>query len=156
MQATAPDAVTEFRKARELYAKTFTVEKALNDGTGSVNAHALLSDLKKGKLSGELKTIAQTADTFKPATQFLQRAPNALSPLDWAVASSGFMGTGNPLAALGLLGRPGMREALLSSPGQAFAARQLAGPSGRSVADNPLMRLLYGPAATAGAMQIEQ
>lgn len=157
MQSTSPDAVKEFRKARQLIAKTYTVEKALTDGTGSVNAQALIRDLKKGRLSGELRTIAETAESFPKATQALKESPKDLSPLDWATAGLGMAGTGgNPLAALGLVARPGVRGAILSPQAQAFATRQLGAPSGRSIADNALLRMLYGPSAAAGAMQIEQ
>jgi hypothetical protein len=155
MQQTAPDAVKEFRQARQLIAKTYTVEKALNEGTGSVSAQALVRDLKRGKLSGDLKTIAQTAEAFPKATQALKESPKDLSPLDWATAGLGVAGTGgNPLAALGLVARPGVRQALLSGPSQKAATRQLGAPSGKALSDNALMRLLYGPSAMAG-VQLE-
>jgi hypothetical protein len=156
LQSKSPDAVKEFRNARQLIAKTYTVEKALTDGTGSVNAQALVRDLKKGRLSGDLKTIAETADTFKPAMQFLRESPKDLSPLDWGAAGVGLAGSGgNPLAALGLVARPAVRSALLTGPAQRRAMNPLSLPSGRSAADNALLRLLYGPGAVAAA-QLQQ
>lgn len=156
LQANAPNAVKEFRNARQLIAKTYTVEKALNDGTGAVNAQALIKDLKRGKLTGELRTVAETAEAFPRATQFLKESPKDLSPLDWATAGIGLAGSGgNPIAALGLVARPAVRSALLSPPAQSMAMRPLALPSGRSAADNALLRLLYGPAAISAA-QVQQ
>lgn len=156
LQQNAPDAVKEFRQARQLIAKTYTVEKALNEGTGSVSAQALVRDLKRGRLSGELKTIAQTAEAFPRATQALKESPKDLSPLDWATAGLGLAGTGgNPLAALGLVARPSVRSLVLSPAVQSRASRDLMAPSGKSLADNALMRLLYGPSAAVAGMQIE-
>lgn len=156
LQQSAPDAVKKFREARQLIAKTYTVEKALNEGTGSVNAAALVRDLKRGKLTGELRTIAEAAEAFPKATQSLREAPKDLSPLDWATAGLGLAGTGgNPLAALGLVARPAVRSVILSPAMQARAARDMAAPSGRSLLANPLVRAMYGPSAIA-AMQVEQ
>jgi hypothetical protein len=51
--------LSNFKKARTTYAKSFDVEKAL-DGAGNVDARKLAQQLKRGKpLSGELKTVAR-------------------------------------------------------------------------------------------------
>lgn len=101
-----------FQDARKLIAKTYTVEKALNQ-SGNVNAQKLAADLGKGKpLSGELKTIAEFAATFKKAAQNVDGIGSvpAVSPLDAAV---GVMAGGLPGAAW-FVGRPATRGLILS------------------------------------------
>lgn len=55
-----------FRNSRRRMAITHAVEDAIVEGTGSVDARKLASDLQKGKLlTGELETAAKFANTFK-------------------------------------------------------------------------------------------
>lgn len=117
-----------FRDARQLIAKTYTVQKGMNGQTGDVSAQALAKDLAKGKpLSGDLKTIAEAGQAFPKATQALKETPKQLSPLDFGAAGLGLIGSGgNPLAALGLIARPAARSALLSTPVQQRAISRAA------------------------------
>jgi hypothetical protein len=56
----------EFRNSRKRMAVSHAVEDAIVEGTGSVDARKLASDLQKGKLlTGELETAAKFANTFK-------------------------------------------------------------------------------------------
>ena len=56
----------EFRNSRRRMAVSHAVEDAIVEGTGSVDARKLASDLQKGKLlTGELETAAKFANTFK-------------------------------------------------------------------------------------------
>lgn len=107
------DMVSKFRNARQLIAKTYSVEGALNQGAGTVNAQKLAQQLGRNKpLSGELKDVARFAQAFPKAAQSGVDVP-AYSVLD-AAAGAGAVGTGNvPLAALPLL-RPVARSAVLS------------------------------------------
>lgn len=152
------DLLKSYRDARQAIAKTYTVQKALNPETGSVNAQTLARELAKGKpLSGELKQAAQFATAFPKAAQALKEAPKQLSPLDFAVGASGALGTGNPLALAGLLARPMARNALLSKPVQSAAlkpgfnvpmsARMLPG-----LLDNGLFRIGAAPVAISGGL----
>jgi hypothetical protein len=128
-QAGNPEALQAFRDARQLIAKTYSVEKALNGQTGEVSAQALAQQLKKGRpLSGGLKTAAEAGEAFPKATQALKEAPKAVSPLDWAVGAMGGTATGNPLMLGALVARPAVRNVLLSAPLQRYAARDM-GPS---------------------------
>jgi hypothetical protein len=150
---TAPDAVKQFRSARELIAKTYTVENALNSQTGQVSAQKLAMALQKGKpLSGELRTIAETAQAFPKATQSLKEAPKAVSPLDWMMAGGMSAATSNPLALAALGARPAARSIVLSPAMQRAAMADLSAPTSRlaDLSSNELMRLLYGPVAAAG------
>ena len=123
VQTGAPaDLLKSFREARQTIAKTYTVQKALNDSTGSVSAPVLAGMLKNQKpLSGELLDVAKYAQAFPKATQMLKESPKQVSPLDYAVAGGSAITTGNiaPLAMLGI--RPTVRSALLSQPVQRAA-----------------------------------
>ena len=116
------DALTAFQKARKLIAKTYTVQKALNEQTGNVSAQSLAKDLAKGRpLSGDLLTVAQMGQAFPKATQALKEAPKATSPLDFAVAGMTGAATANPLALAMVGARPVARGLLLSGPMQRAA-----------------------------------
>lgn len=59
-----------FRDARELMAKSHSVENAIREGTGTIDARALARQLQSGEpLSGDLATIARFANTFEKANQ---------------------------------------------------------------------------------------
>lgn len=109
-----------FRSARQLIAKSYTVEGALNQ-SGNVAAPKLAAALKKGKpLSGDLKEVAQFADAFPKAAQDVDKigTVSATSPLDWYAALTTAIATGNP-APVALAGaRPAIRSTLLSGPYQ--------------------------------------
>ncbi len=118
------DLLKNFRDARQLIAKTYSVQKAMNVKTGDVSAGNLANQLARGKpLSGDLKTIAETGSAFPKATQTLQQNYNATSPLDYMAAFGGSAVTGNPLMMLTAGARPLVRNALLSRPGQALAGK---------------------------------
>ena len=125
-----PDALNKFKEARQLIAKTYTVEKAMNKTTGTVDAKSLASRLQAGKpMSGELKDIAQFAQAFPKASQMPEKIGGTIgiSPLDYTVAGltggASLLGgedkassTMNSLIAL--LARPGARKLVLSAPMQ--------------------------------------
>ena len=101
-----------FRAARTTIAKAHSVESALNEATGNVNAGVLAKGLKSGKpMSGNLRKVAETARAFPTATRETTSSMPGLSPLDVGFA----IGTQNPLM---LAGRPGARAAILSGPYQ--------------------------------------
>jgi hypothetical protein len=121
-----PEALAAFQEARQLIAKTYSVQKALNTQTGDVSAIALAKQLDKGKpLSGDLLTVAQAGQAFPKAMQALKETPKATSPLDWAMGgmSAGMM---NPAPAMIAAARPAVRAMLLSGPMQRAA---MTGPS---------------------------
>lgn len=116
-------ALQAFREARQLIAKTYSVQKGLNPTTGDVSAQTLAKDLTKGRpLSGELRTAAEFAAAFPKATQALKEAPKATSPLDWAMGAGG-LGIGSPALAAMAAARPAARAALLSPLYQQAAMR---------------------------------
>lgn len=114
------DILPALRDARQLMAKTYTIEKALNPVSGTVDARALARELKKGKpLSEELKTVAEFAAQFPKAAQTteLMGSRPQISPLDIGAAGIASAIT-NPAAMASLAVRPGARAAALSSPVQ--------------------------------------
>lgn len=115
------DLVSDMAKARQLIAKTYSVEKALNSTTGNVDARNLAKQLEKGKpLTGELKQAAEFAARFPKAAQTVEGMGSLpqTSPLDWAAFGGIGAATANPFALLGVGARPAARAAVLSSPVQ--------------------------------------
>jgi hypothetical protein len=118
-----PELLDAYRAARQTIAKTYDVGRALNPATGDVSAPTLAALANKGKpLSGELKTIATTAQAFPKATQALKQNYNPVSPLDYAVAGATALHTGRVSDLLSLGVRPTIRSAILSRPYQAITA----------------------------------
>jgi hypothetical protein len=110
----------KFRDARQLIAKTYTVEKAANQTTGTIDAKKLAAQLQKGKpLSGELKSVAQFSQAFPKASQATEPMGSLpqFSPLDYFAGLVGGVSTGG-LGAGAVLARPALRSLALSSPVQ--------------------------------------
>jgi len=112
--------VKAYRDARQLIAKTYDVEGATNPTTGDVSAWGLGRLADKGKpLSGNLKTIADTALAFPKAVQNSASfgGSEKLSALDF-FGTAAALAHGNPSVAAAILGRPAARSLLLSRPYQ--------------------------------------
>lgn len=106
-----------FRNARNLIAKTYTVEKALNQVSGSVDARKLASQLQKGKpLTGELRSAAEFASRFPKAAQTVEGMGSLpqTSPLDWAAGAGMSTAMASPLGLLSIGARPAARYAALA------------------------------------------
>jgi len=115
------DLLSKFRDARQLIAKTYTIEKAANTTTGTIDAKKLAAQLQRGKpLSGELKSIAQFSQAFPKASQATETMGSLpqLSPLDYVAGLLGGVSTTGGLGAAAILARPALRAAALSSPVQ--------------------------------------
>lgn len=66
---TASDLLQNFRDARQLMAKAHTVEDAIVEGGGTVNARKMAQRVQAGKpMTGELATIGNFANNFPRAT----------------------------------------------------------------------------------------
>lgn len=152
------DLLKNYRTARQTIAKTYSVQKALNPQTGSIDALKLASELGRGKpLSGEMRQVAEFAQAFPKAAQALKEAPKAVSPLDMAVAGTGAISTGNPLTLAMLGARPAARSLLLSSPVQKSAMNPGYSQSLLSKAlpltfDNEAFKRLLAPAMLSGGL----
>lgn len=127
----ATDALPAYRAARQLIAKSYTVQKALEGG--NVSATKLAQALKAGKpLSGKLKEVAEFGQYFPKAAQSPSKVGTVAgtSPLDWAVGVAGSLH--NPLLLAGVAARPVARNALLSRPYQAISTTPKYGPNALS------------------------
>jgi hypothetical protein len=130
-----PEAIKQFREARTLIAKAYSVLKGFNESTGQVNAAKLAAELAKGKpLSGELRQIAQTAQAFPKATRQFNESMPGISPLDFYAAGGTAAISGNPAALAFPFIRQGARNALLSPLGQRLAVPKEGGPVDPAVA----------------------
>lgn len=112
------DLLNKFKDARQLIAKTYSIERAANTTTGTIDAKKLAAQLQKGKpLSGELKSIAQFSQAFPKASQATEGMGSLpqLSPLDYFAGVVGGVSTGG-LGAGAVLARPALRATALSSP----------------------------------------
>lgn len=110
------DLLDKFKDARQLIAKTYSIEKAANTTTGTIDAKKLASQLQKGKpLSGELKSIAQFSQAFPKAAQTVENMGSLpqLSPLDYFAGVIGAASTGGAGAGA-VLARPALRSLALS------------------------------------------
>jgi len=115
----AAQLLNDFRQSRQLIAKTYTIESALNASTGNVNAKKLAQMLAKGKpLSGEIKQAAQFAQAFPKAAEEITSSMPGVSPLDYATAGIGAAASGNPGLLASIMGRPVVRGTILSQPYQ--------------------------------------
>lgn len=148
------DLVPAMVEARQLIAKTYSVEKALNPTTGSVDARKLGAMIEKGKpLTSELRQAGEFANRFPKAAQTPEKMGSLpqMSPLDWAAGGATSFATGNPMAMAAILARPAARAAALSKPVQ----NRLAQPSNSQLrellADPELQQLLVRSAPASSA-----
>src|SRR3990167_9566962 len=138
-QGGAGELVQNFRDARQLIAKTYSIQRSLR--VENVDAASLARALDKGKyLSGTLRQIGQFAQKFPkaarvgPATESLP----PYSPLDMLAIGSSVAGglmSNHPAAYLPAIyaaGRPAMRNFLLSPAGQSLTVNGL--PAGAAPA----------------------
>lgn len=119
-------ALGAFQAARQTIAKTYTLEKALNPGTGNIVASKLGAELQRGKpLSGGLKTAAKFSKAFPRETQEVANSSwlqmPGISPLDWTVAAGATASQG-PAGLLTLAARPAAQAMLTSKPYQKLMA----------------------------------
>jgi hypothetical protein len=162
------DVLQNFRNARTQIAKSYSVGGALNDATGNVNAVKLAGKLTKAQqgggtspLSGNLRTIAETAQAFPKAAQEITSSTPGVSPLDFHGATiAGLVGhgvLGTLTGGASLLARPLIRSSILSRPFQETLAVPSYGGSKilNGLGSEPGQLALRGaiPAAVAGAAQ---
>lgn len=123
--AVPQELLKEFRDARKLIAKTYSVQSALNDASGNVVATKLARQLERGApLESELRSIARTAQAFPKSVQSVDQMAQSLplSPLDIGTAVIGY-GTLGPYGTAGLIARPAARGMIMSSPYQSVFGR---------------------------------
>jgi len=114
-----------FREARTKMAKAHTIEDAIREGAGSVDATKLGTRVQQGKpMTGELATIGNFANNFRSVARMPESGhANPLTIMDYAVGTAG-AGTANPLLALLPAARVASRYGLLSKPVQTAMANK--------------------------------
>jgi hypothetical protein len=157
-KAGTPELVDDMRKARQLIAKTYDVEKGLNLGDSNVSAASIGRGLdaagEKGK-SGNLLTIGKVAEAFPDVMRDGARVPVAgVSGTD--AAMSGLLGaiglgTSGPLgltaSALPWVARPAARNLALSKGYQNTLANGI--PARYQAMIDAMMNRASGAAGTA-------
>lgn len=142
-----------YRAARQVLAKTYDVEKALNGVTGNIDAGKLAQILKKGRpMTGDLRTAAEFASTFPKAAQSVERMGSlpGTSPLDWIPAGAVSAGIGNPMLMAGVLARPAARSLALSKVVQNRLLPGMPGYMERLLQDQQAQQLMYRGAPVLG------
>lgn len=118
-------ALKTFKDARTAIAKTYSVEKSLNEATGNVSATKLARQLDKGApLSGELRDIAMAAKLPGASLADTKYATTGASQLEMLAAlgagGAGIYGSGGDTSYAGLaaipLARAGFRRMALTRP----------------------------------------
>lgn len=108
----------EFREARQLIAKTYTAEGALNPQVGSFNAQKLATQLAKGKpLSGEAKKVAEFATAFPKAAKLVLDS-GSVRNTDVILGAGTAIMSKEPTYLLYPFARQAVRQGLLSDVGQ--------------------------------------
>jgi hypothetical protein len=147
------DLITRFQAARQMIARSYVVEAALNRGTHQVVARRIAAQRSRKPLTGQLETIANAFDAF----------PHALGPAtgaeDYSVLDLAYMAAsalhGHPGAAALWATRPLVRHGIMSERYQNFltgqnrlgaAAQRLPqrpGPRGRDLGILPYLAPTY-------------
>jgi hypothetical protein len=115
-----PELLQQFQNARKSIAKSYTVDAALNDATGNIDARVIAKQLERNAgIDGGLKKIGEFGQAFGEVAGEPVKGPG-VSKLAFASAAGG-----------ALLGHPG----LLALPVASTAARKtlLAGPVNRAL-----------------------
>lgn len=135
----AGELADEFASARELIAKTHSVEKAMNPVTGEINAAKLAQQLAKGKpLTGDLRDVAEFATAFPKASKLVLDS-GSVRNTDVILGAGTAALAREPTYLLYPFARQATRNALLSEAGQ----RVLTTP-GLQPHPSLAMSMLYG------------
>lgn len=162
--ANQPQLLQAYRDARANMARSFSVENALKEGTGMVDARKLAAELQKNvPLDGDLLTVARFASAFPKATQPPSMVAGAgVHNLKAGLAS---MSAGAGAYALGPIGAaagaaypflvpPALRAQMFSQRAQNALIPQAPAAGGNRLLDfarrPEVQQLLYKAAPVAG------
>ena len=156
--AGRPELIPKLREARKEIAKLYTVERALNDAAGTVDARVLGRMHEKGApLSDGLDTVGKFASAFPSVAKSPQQvgspaAHNLKSIAGMLLGGGGYAALG-PLGALGAVAPfvmpPVARSVMFSGPAQRGLTGGAQGPRQSLFAD-PEMELLTQGVYRAG------
>jgi len=148
-----PQLLQEFTDARRLIAQTYSIEKALNPVTGTVDAKKLAAQVAKNRpLTGPVRAAAEFAAQFPKAAQTVEGMGSLpqTSPLDWALSGSLSALTANPLMMAGVAARPMARAAVLSGPVQNRLLQPPPSAMANALMDPEIQRLVLRGAPLVG------
>ena len=165
--AGKPDLIPALRDARKAIAKTYTVERALNDASGAVNAKVLGRLYEKGKpLSDGLETVGKFASAFPSVAQAPQQmgspAAHNLRSMASLLMGGGGAAAAGPVgiaaAALPFAAGPASRALMFREGAQKALANQAAPSMGRAaelaqLLQNPEIQILLARSAPAISVQ---
>lgn len=165
--AGKPDLIPALRDARKAIAKTYTVERALNDASGTVNAKVLGRLYEKGKpLSDGMETVGKFASAFPSVAQAPQQmgspAAHNLRSMASLLMGGGGAAAAGPVglaaAALPFAAGPASRALMFREGAQKALANQVAPTMGRAaelaqLLQNPELQLLLARSAPAISAQ---
>jgi hypothetical protein len=117
-QNNQPELLNQLKQARTEIAKVYTVEKATNPVTGSVDARAIARQInRKSPITGELQLIGKFAKAFPKVTKPVAEQPNPFSIYD-VIGTSVGVGALNPYLTALPAARVAGRYGVLSQPVQ--------------------------------------
>lgn len=135
----------EFRQARQLIAKSYSAEGALNASTGSFNAGKMATQLAKGKpLTGDMKKVAEFATAFPKAAKLVLDS-GSVRNTDVILGAGTAAMSREPTYLLYPFARQAIRQGLLSNTGQ----RMLTQP-GMQPMPQTAMGIAYGTGGLLG------
>jgi len=155
-----PELLDALKASRKQIAKSYTVDRALNDATGNVNAKLIGKAFEKdAPLTGELETIGKFASAFPQASRLADDIGSpGVSKLKFALASilgtGGAVGGGPVGAAAGALPfvAPDLAKSLILSKGyQSLMANPKYGIGPTNKLAKALLASRYSPMAITGA-----
>lgn len=141
-KSNKPELLDSFVKSRQNMAKSYDIESAIKEGTGSVDAKKIAGLLQKDEpLTGQLRQIGEFANVFPDSAVLQQKsvAVNNLRPyastalagaggslFGWPGAvAGGALGMAAPAAARSVLFSPAMQARLAQTPQPAMTAEML-------------------------------
>jgi hypothetical protein len=152
---TGKDMLKNFRDARTLMAKAHTVEDAIREGGGMVDAKVIAREFQRNpkRLSGELETIGKFANNFGDVAGVPKSGnANPFTVLDFFTGGVGAGAGAAPLMALPLA-RVGARQSILSKP---FQQQFVSGAKSQPQLTNKLRKMLENPATRNALIQASQ
>ena len=164
------DLIPSLKEARKQIAKTYTVERALNDSTGTVNAKVIGRMFDKGKpLSDGLDTVGRFASGFPSIAQAPQQmgspAAHNLRSMASMLAGGGGLAAAGPMglaaAALPFAAGPASRSLMFRQGVQKGLANQTAPTMGRmgqmgGLLADPELQLFLARSAPATASLLDR
>lgn len=136
--------IQDLRASRQLIAKTYNIERALDPATGNIAAREFGKAVQKGKpVSGELEVVGRFANAYKDVARVPESGwANPLTAVDFGF---GALGAGVSPAAMALpAARVGSRYAILSGPAQRMLGSS---PQGPGLFDMAAYTMLNNPVA---------